>query len=162
MANDDTGKWLHLWTEMLDGGVLKKNKEPVKPPKMVVPPHLKSQYCTQKYWSILKAGGKISDLFESEKPTANDVMKVMKNTPMPIMPSSVGQDQDPNNIGYTYSPEDILKLADLKSSLHELEDKLGVARIIGGNMTKFETQITGLQKQIGELSDALNRELKND
>lgn len=149
---------------MLETGATPKKADSRPQGKLFVPEKLKSQYCTQRYWEVLNHGGSIRDLFEEqgEKPTSQEVMKAMKNTPMPIMPSSVGQDQDPNSIGYTYSPDDILKLADLKSSLHDLEDKLASARIMGGNMNKFETQISGLQKQISELSDALNRELKNE
>lgn len=91
-----------------------------------------------------------------------DFTKAVTTSPNPIKPSSVGMDQDPNNLvslGTTYTNEDLAKLENLKNDLYELLLKLNQSELEGETSKKMKTKLEDLQKDIDELSDKMTKTL---
>lgn len=91
---------------------------------------------------------------------AKDFTAAITKAANPIKPSSVGMDQDPQNLvslGYTYTAEDLAKLEDLKKDMYDLITKLNQAELQGEDSKKLKTKSEELQKEIDELSDKMTR-----
>ena len=103
-----------------------------------------------KYWSAINAvadGG-----VDTQRLDEADAVSV--NLPNPIRKSTEGKDQnmEPDQLGVTFSEEDIEELDKMKKKLHELESKVAS---MDGNDRKSD--ISGLLKRIEDLSDKLGR-----
>lgn len=79
---------------------------------------------------------------------------------------TLGSDQEmqPQQLGVTYSNEELEKLAELKKELYGLEVKLLTSMGFGDdkNKKKLESQIESLKKEINKISDEAGVAYKND
>lgn len=79
---------------------------------------------------------------------------------------TLGSDQEmqPQQLGITYSNEELEQLAELKKQLYGLEVKLLTSMGFGDdkNQKKIESQIESLKKEINKLSDEAGIAYKND
>lgn len=129
--------------------------------------------CDSKYWSDLYEltkrygrdssvvsdylGGKLNESVSVDKKDYADSLVSSAN---PVRPSTVGNDKslnDPVAMGSTYDVADLQKLDALKVKLHDLIGKLNGFDAIGSSVTKLESQIDSLQKQIDEMSNGFGK-----
>lgn len=91
--------------------------------------------------------------------SVEDNLKIVKDNPNPVKLSTIGPDQNvtPEALDATFSEKDVEDLADLKTKLFELENKINEFESRGENAKKFESQIAKIKTQIAELSDSMTR-----
>lgn len=87
----------------------------------------------------------------------------------PVNPQARGtlgsdQEMDPQQLGLTYSKEDVEKLSELKKELYSLESKLLTSMGFGDekNNKKIQTKIESVKNEINKLSDSMGRSYKNN
>lgn len=84
----------------------------------------------------------------------------------PIQKDTLGNDKelDYQQLGKTYSEEELNELSELKNKLYSLESKLMSALGFGDfkNEKKLQEQIKSVKKEIDDLSDSMGRAYKND
>lgn len=84
----------------------------------------------------------------------------------PVPKGTMGSDQEMNDqqLGVTYTEEELNKLSELKSQLYSLESKLLTSMGFGDdkNSKKLQSQIESVKKEINKLSDEMGRPYKNE
>lgn len=118
----------------------------------------------QEYWKAIYSAS------TDHTPEINDGIITEANhqsTPVnPVQRGTLGADQDmkPQQLGLTYSEEELEKISELKKELYSLESKLLTSMGFGDdkNQKKLQSQIESVKKQIEKLSDESGRPYKND
>lgn len=180
---EDLEGWVQKWDKAQEEGIFDKPEGPPAISKQTVTPDYFNlthdetsedaplNECDSKYWSDLYEltkrygenvvgdylSGKLNEAVSVDKKSMADSLLSSAN---PIRPSTVGNDKsltDPVALGATYDVADLQKLEDLKLRLHGLIDKLNGFDTKGGSVTKLESQIESLQKQIDEMSNGLSK-----
>lgn len=115
------------------------------------------------YWNALNKTGSfsgevITEASGEDKAMIKKVADAIRKSPNPIRPNTIGMDQEmePEQLGVTYSDEDLEAVNELKLKIHELEDKLNSMEGLGQKTKSVETKIKNLKEKMNELSDELS------
>jgi len=177
-------KWTDMWEKAQESDAFKSAPKPPEPSQQTSDNSffgLQNTHPTDEikdvdstYWNQVHQAAAHGDLAPDPLDNAESVIsearkkqipgdKVSNQTTgeNPIRASSIGMDQEmePRALGVTFTPEEIEELTDLKTKLHELQDKKNTAEGKGSSGKRFESQIQSLWDKIEDLSDTLNQVL---
>lgn len=115
----------------------------------------------KQYWNAIHSA---TDDAASSR-VINEVDERKSSPSNSIQRDTFGNDQelDSQQLGKTYSEEDLNELSELKNKLHSLESKLMSALGFGDfkNEKKLQEQIKLIKREINELSDSMGRAYPN-
>lgn len=178
---DDFDKWVSQWDAANQNGTFEAPAKAHMPSTQTAPEgffgtrlNSPSETVPQSdidYWRDVYSNSRdfmaepdLDDSVLQENKAPKKVIKENKapyKAPNPILTSTLGMDQDvknPSSVGSTFGVTDLESLENLKLKLHGLLDKLNGFEAASQGVTKLESQIQSLQKQIDELSDSLSSE----
>jgi hypothetical protein len=116
----------------------------------------------QEYWNAIYAASTDQIPEKGEIITESDHNTSPAN---PIAKGTMGPDQEMNDqqLGVTYTEEELNKLSELKKELYSLESKLLTSMGFGDdkNSKKLKSQIESVKNEINKLSDEMGRAYKN-
>lgn len=116
-----------------------------------------------KYWSKLsRRADPLDDLNKPSKPiietSLKDVVGAIGNSQNPVLPNSIGKDQDVNvTPNWGFGGKEIEELEKLKVELHELESKLNslLSKEQDAKVETFNSKIKSLKDEIDKLSNSI-------
>ena len=169
----DIDKYAKIWDSALEQGIFDDAPKPPKPSMPEADADYFGQYQINddiplnevdvQYWEKVSriAGntGKYVDPLVEEVSTKKDIENISKavaSAHNPIMPQSVGKDQDVNvTQNWGVGGKGIEQLEELKVRLEKLESKLNSLEGNGESGKSTQTKIDELKKQIDDLSDTI-------
>lgn len=171
---DQFDDFVNKWNDALEKGIFKSQEMPATNPQTSqgsffglhnTHPTEDIAQSDQDYWKAIYSAST-----DHSPETQNDgiITEVdHQTTPVnPVAKGSLGSDQEmnPQQLGATYSEEDLEKLSELKQELFSLESKLLTSMGFGDDKTqkKIQSQIESVKKQINKLSDETGRPYKNE
>jgi|LakMenEpi03Aug12_release.lakeMendotaPanAssembly.Ray.scaffolds.fasta_scaffold182632_3 hypothetical protein len=118
----------------------------------------------QEYWNAIYSAS--SDHLPESNGLISEASEHKTTPSNPVARDSMGSDQEmnPQQLGVTYTEEELEKLSELKKELYSLESKLLTSMGFGDdkNQKKVQSQIESLKKEISKLSDVMGRAYKNE
>jgi hypothetical protein len=178
LQKDNIDKWADMWDKAQADGIFPEAPEP-----QTVSPYtaddsffgLQTTNPTEApaspdtdYWNNLHQMNEprkeelLRDATDLGQSWTDPKTKGKKYPPNPVKVDSGGKDQKlkPKQLGVTFDEEDIEKVIEIKSKLHDLGSKLAADPHEGNK--KIESQIETLKKQLDELSSAMGYGIPND
>lgn len=118
------------------------------------------------YWNTvhnMSANGELApkEVFTESTIDKDGIKKVadaIRQSPNPIRPNTIGMDQElePEQLGVTYSKEDLEKIEETKAKLHEMGDKINSLLGLGKRSDAMEKKMESLKEKLNKLSDELS------
>jgi|GEM_PF-2790261 hypothetical protein len=118
------------------------------------------------YWNTvhnMSANGELApkEVFTEsviDKEGIKKVADAIRQSPNPIRPNTIGPDQElePEQLGVTYSEEDLEKIEEAKAKLHEMGDKINSLLGLGKRSEAMEKKMESLKEKLDKLSDELS------
>ena len=169
---DDFDDYVAKWDKAVEQGLFKGPELPKVNPQTAqdsffgllnTNPTSDVNQTDNEYWKAIYSA---STDFSPENPDLiNEASDHATNPVNPQARGSLGadQDMDPQQLGLTYSKEDVEKLSELKKELYGLESKLLTSMGFGDekNNKKIQIKIEAIKEEINKLSDSMGRPYKN-
>jgi hypothetical protein len=164
----DLDRYKDQWEKALEDGFL--DNSPHLPPKKL--PDFFGQWdgedepttineCDVKYWQqvyALSSHQGQAPLPIQEEVTKDEIKKKtvkMATASNPILPSSVGKDQEMKVTANWSDGKELRELSDLKMRLEKLESQMNAKEGLGQKTDSMQAKIDSLKQQIDELSDSM-------
>lgn len=161
------------WEKALDQGVFKDAELPNVNPQTSnnsffgfsnTNPTDSANVTDSEYWKAIYAA--TDDHLPESNGMINEEAEHRSSPTNPVAKDTLGSDQEmkPQQLGHTYTEEEIEKLTELKKNLFDLENKLMTSMGFGDdkNQKKIESKIESVKKEINKLSDSMGRSYKNE
>lgn len=170
---DDFDDYVAKWDKAVEQGVFKGPELPKVNPQTAqdsffgllnTNPTADVSLSDSEYWKAIYSAS--TDHNPENPDVISEADEHQSNPVNPQARGSLGidQDMDPQQLGLTYSKEDVEKLSELKKELYSLESKLLTSMGFGDekNNKKIQTKIESVKVEINKLSDAMGRPYKNN
>jgi hypothetical protein len=163
--------FVDMWDKALEKGIFKAGELPNVNPQTSqssffgftnTNPSEEINKTDNDYWNAIYATS--SDHAETNMLNEQDHRNVYPSNPQSRDSLGTDQDMEPQQLGVTYSNEELEKIEGLKKELYELEVKYNTSMGFGdtNSQKKLSAQIESKKQEINKLSDDTGIAYKND